>query len=246
MPLPPVNPTPPAPKPCVLIPAYREEARIGAVVAETLLFCPDVIVIDDGSPDATADAARAAGATVLQHVRNKGKGEALFTGFQYAREHGFGLAITMDADGQHAPSDIPAFLKMYERTHVSCIVGSRMDDTATMPLVRRLTNRYMSYTLSRLMRQHVPDTQCGFRLYHLSVVPTEPPSKGAGRYAAESEILLHIALAGHSIGSVPIQTIYSDQHSKINPVADTIRFYRMLHRFKKIRRQARRGKKILP
>lgn len=248
MPLPPINPAPPAPRPCVVIPAFREEAMIARVVADTLPFCPDVIVVDDGSPDGTAEIARAAGATVLQHVRNQGKGMALFTGFQYAREHGFGLVITMDGDGQHAPADIPAFLAAYERTHVPCIVGSRMDDTSSMPWLRRVTNRYMSHSLSRLMRAHVPDTQCGFRLYHVSVLPTEPPSASSRHFAAESEVLLKIALAGHAVGSVPIQTIYSadtTHSSKIRPLADTFRYYRMLRQFKKLRRNILRKQETL-
>ena len=246
MPLPPINPPPSPPRPCVVIPAYREEDAIASVVAECHQFCPDVIVIDDGSPDATADRARAAGATVLQHVRNQGKGMALHTGFEYARAHGFGLVITMDADGQHAPSDIPAFLAAYERTRVPCLVGTRMADTASMPWIRRMTNRYMSHTLSRLMRCHVPDTQCGFRLFRADILPDAPPSADARRFAAESEILLRIALAGHPIGSVPIQTIYAAETSKIHPLSDAIRFYRMLHRFKKLRREIERQKDALP
>lgn len=103
-------PKPPL-KSCILIPAYREEAHIAPVVREVLDYCSDVIVIDDGSPDETAKMATAAGATVLAHVRNQGKGAALQTGFDHAREQGFDLAITLDADGQHAPSDIPAFFR---------------------------------------------------------------------------------------------------------------------------------------
>ena len=224
-------------KTCILIPAYNEEKRVGAVVREVLEYCPDVIVVDDGSPDDTDKIAAEAGAIVLEHVRNQGKGAALQTGFDYAREHGYDLAITLDADGQHAPSDIPAFLQAYERTHSPVLVGNRMGDVAAMPRLRRFVNRFMSDLLSRVMGQHVPDSQCGFRLYHRSAFPAGPYDADSQRYAAESEILLRLALEGRKIGAVTIQTIYGDEKSKVRPLADTLRFFRMLRRFKKIKKE---------
>ena len=224
-------------KVCVLIPAYREERRIGAVVREVLDYCSDVVVIDDGSPDDTAKAAAEAGATVLEHVHNQGKGAALQTGFDHARARGCDLAITMDADGQHAPSDIPAFLQAYERTHSPVLVGNRMNNVATMPPLRRFVNRFMSDLLSRVMGQHVPDSQCGFRLYHRSAFPEGPYDAHSKRFAAESEILLRLALQGRKIGAVAIQTIYGDEKSKVNPFTDTFRFFRMLRRFRKIKKE---------
>ena len=226
---------------CILIPAFREEKRIGAVVRECLEYCPDVVVVDDGSDDGTGQAAEAAGAHVVSQVQNRGKGEALRRGIQYAGEHGFDLVITLDADGQHAPSDIPAFLAAYERTGTRAIVGNRMGDTARMPWVRRATNRFMSSLLSGVMRCHVPDTQCGYRLYEKSTFPVFERMKDTRGYAAESEILLRLAMEGVKISAVTIQTIYGDEKSKVRPVRDTIRFFRMLHRFKKMRKQLERG-----
>lgn len=224
------------PRFCVIIPAYREEKHIGAVVREVLEYAEDVVVVDDGSPDDTAQEAERAGARVLAHVRNQGKGAALRTGFRHAAERGCELAITMDADGQHAPSDIPAFLAAYARTRCPAIVGNRMGDTRTMPWLRRKTNRFMSGLLSRTMGQYVPDTQCGFRLYHRDIFPLLV-REGSSRYDAESEVLLRISLEGRRIGAVAIQTIYGAERSKINPFADTLRFFRMLRRFRNIRRQ---------
>jgi glycosyltransferase involved in cell wall biosynthesis len=226
----------PAPKFCVLLPAYREAAHVGGVVREIKGYASDVIVIDDGSPDDTAGEAERAGALVLAHVRNQGKGAAIRTGIRHALEHGYDLALTMDADGQHAPSDIPAFLAAYARTRNPALVGNRMGDTSTMPWIRLRTNRFMSNLLSRVMGQYVPDTQCGFRLYDRSVFPLFEADNSA-RYAAESEILLRISLEGRKIGAVTIQTIYGTERSKVNPFTDTIRFFRMLRRFKKIRKQ---------
>ena len=229
--------TKPPLKTCILVPAYREEKHIAAVVREVLDYCPNVIVIDDGSPDETAQVAAAAGATVLEHVRNQGKGAALQTGFDHARTQGYDLANTLDADGQHAPSDIPAFLQAYERTHSPVLVGNRMGDVASMPRLRRFVNRTMSALLSRVMGQHVPDSQCGFRLYHRSAFPQGLPDAASRRYAAESEILLRLALQGRKIGTVTIQTIYGQEKSKVNPLTDTFRFFLMLRRFKKIKKE---------
>ena len=224
---------------CVLIPAFKEEARIASVVREVREYCPaaEIVVIDDGSPDHTDAVAAAAGATVLEHVHNQGKGAALQTGFDYAREHGYDLALTLDADGQHAPSDIPAFLQAYERTRNSVLVGNRMGNLAAMPRLRRFVNRFMSDLLSRQMGQYVPDSQCGFRLYHRSAFPEGLQDPASRRYAAESEILLRLALRGVKIGAVAIQTIYGTETSKVNPLTDTFRFFRMLRRFKKIKKE---------
>lgn len=224
-------------KVCVLIPAYNEAKHVGAVVREVLEYCPDVVVIDDGSPDETDRVAAEAGATVLEHVHNQGKGAALQTGFDYARANGYDLAITLDADGQHAPSDIPAFLQAYERTHSPVLVGNRMGNVADMPWNRRFVNRFMSDLLSRVMGQYVPDSQCGFRLYHRSAFPEGPYDAHSQRFAAESEILLRLSLQGRKIGAVTIQTIYGDEKSKVNPFFDTIRFFRMLHRFRRIKKE---------
>lgn len=210
----------------VLIPAYHEGGRIGAVVREVLPFCARVVVVDDGSADDTAAAAREAGATVLVHACNQGKGAALQTGFDYAREQGAAFVLTMDGDGQHAPADIPGFLAAFARGDAKVLIGNRMEDPKAMPFVRRMTNRFMSWLLSRKMGQRVPDTQNGFRLYRTDVLPDM--SGGEARFAAESEILLILARHGVRIGSVPVRIIYGDERSKIRPVRDTLRFIRML------------------
>lgn len=220
---------------CVIVPAFREERRIGDVVKAIREQCPDVIVIDDGSDDATARCAEEAGAMVIRHPQNMGKGVALNSGFQYAREKGFHVAITMDADGQHHPSEVPKFIEAYVRTGIPVLVGNRMWDTKDMPLVRRLTNRFMSWMLSRVMGQYVPDTQCGFRLYRCDVIPFVVAE--SERFAAESEILLHIARRGIRIGDVRISTIYGEEKSKVNPFSDTIRFFSMLLKYRGRMRQ---------
>ena len=220
-------------KVCVLIPAFREKGRIGSVLRRVMDHVPDVVVIDDGSGDGTAAEAEALGVVLLQHRENKGKGMALNTGFAYAREQGFDVAITLDGDGQHNPDDVPRFLEAYRRTGIPILIGNRMKDTVRMPMVRRWTNRFMSWLLSRELRQFIPDTQCGFRLYACDILPNKPVQ--SERYAAESEILLHLADRGIRMDSVPVTTIYRDERSKINPLTDTIRFFKMLWRHRRAR-----------
>jgi glycosyltransferase involved in cell wall biosynthesis len=216
---------------CVLIPAYKEEERIGTVVRDVLKQCPNVVVVDDGSPDKTADAARSAGATeVLVQNPNRGKGAALNLGFKHAQEKGYEFVITMDGDGQHAADDIPAFIDAYY-SGVPVIIGNRMSHASNMPLVRRVTNRFMSWLISRKMGQSVPDTQNGFRLYKTAVIPEMQTEYQ--RFAAESEILLELAANGVKMGAVPIKVIYRDEKSRINPIKDTWRFFQMLRDWEK-------------
>lgn len=232
-----MNETVPVSNPCprfaVVIPAYCEADRIGPVIESVRLQGVHVIVVDDGSPDETAAVARSAGAEVIRHSKNRGKGQALQTGFRRAAELGCEAVITMDADGQHDPAEIPQFLEAYQRTRIPVLIGNRMWNQRGMPLVRRLTNRFMSWLLSREMGQYLPDTQCGYRLFQtdlLRFVETE-----SDRFAAESEILLRLAARGLRMDSIRIRTIYGTERSKIRPVADTIRFWRMLRRWRRSR-----------
>ena len=224
-------------KGCVIIPAYMEQRKIHEVVSRILKYIRHVIVIDDGSLDRTAEEAANAGAIVKRHKRNMGKGVALATGFQYARDNQFDFLITMDADGQHDPADIPRFIEAYVRTGIPVLIGDRMGNMSEMPVIRKWTNRLMSWYLSRAMNQYIPDTQCGFRLYRCGVIPFILAD--AKRHAAESEILLHVVARGIQIGSIPIAVIYSDEKSKINPFKDTLRFFLMIHRYHHSKRQIR-------
>lgn len=220
---------------CVLMPAYNETGHIGHLIRQALQYCGNVALIDDGSTDGTDREAEAAGAVVLRSERNMGKGAALNLGFQYARDKNFHAVITMDSDGQHRPEDIPKFIEAYKRTGIPVLIGNRMATPESMPRIRKWTNRYMSWLLSRVMNWYVPDTQCGFRFYRADLVPFL--STEEERFAAESEVLLQIAHRAIRIGSVRIQTVYSGSKSHIKPIGDTIRFYRMLRRYKKKRRK---------
>ncbi len=224
-----------------VIPAYHEGRHIANVVRTARACGITVLVVDDGSADDTAAKAEAAGARVVRHETNRGKGSALTTGFSWALEHDANAVITLDADGQHDPQEIPSFIEAYERTGFPVLVGNRLWNPEGMPWIRRWTNRYMSGVLSREMEQYVPDTQCGFRLYRCDLIPfVTAHSTG---FAAESELLLHIADRGIRIGAVRIRTIYRDEKSRIKPIRDTIRFYRMLAAHRNAHRMRRENQR---
>ena len=208
----------------VVIPCLNEAAAIASLVAEIRQRLPTVIVVDDGSSDATASLARQAGALVVQHEQPRGKGAALNSGCRHARELGFLWALTMDGDGQHAPGDIPALLSAAEKGEATLIVGNRMANPAAMPWLRRLTNRWMSRRLSRLTGRLLPDTQCGFRLFRLDA--WSALALHTTHFEIESEMLVKFIAAGHTIEFVPVQTIYKREQSKIHPLLDTVRWLR--------------------
>jgi glycosyltransferase involved in cell wall biosynthesis len=214
-----------------VIPAYLEEKHIADVVRRTLEQLDSVLVIDDGSADATAATARNAGAEVIVHPQNLGKGESIKTGLRHWLERNFIYAVVLDGDGQHLPEEIECFLEAASSTRAELLLGTRMRDVREMPLVRRLVNRYMSNKISRLCGQSISDTQCGFRMVHRSLIPDL--LGGAERFDYETEMLILASRKGCRIESVPITTVYSDEVSSIHPVRDTIRFFKLIRRYKK-------------
>jgi glycosyltransferase involved in cell wall biosynthesis len=188
----------------------------------------DVLVVNDGSTDGTTQAARAAGAEVVEHSRNMGKGAALKTGFDYALEHGYEAIIAMDGDEQHDAATIPSFIKALESGEWDIVVGSRMGEVRDMPGIRIWTNQTTSRVISRLARQDIPDSQSGYRIIRTTVL--EGMELVTRCYDTESEILIRAGRRGFRIGSIPIESIYTDGISHINPVIDTLRFLRLIWR----------------
>jgi glycosyltransferase involved in cell wall biosynthesis len=225
----------PAGRFCVVLPAFREARTIRSIVERILALPLPVVVVDDGSDDQTAIEAESAGAIVVRHSVNRGKGVALTTGFRWAHANGYEAAVTLDSDGQHDPGEIPHFIEAYQRTGIPVLIGNRMWNPVGMPWLRRWTNRTMSWLLSREMKRYVPDTQCGYRLIRCDLVPFV--AARSERFAAESEILLRMAERGIRIDSVRIKTIYGEEKSRINPFSDTIRFIRMLWAYRRSRRR---------
>jgi glycosyltransferase involved in cell wall biosynthesis len=213
----------------VVIPCFNECASITALVAATRQYLPRVMVVDDGSTDDTAILAKAAGAVVVSHERNLGKGAALRTGLSLALMQGFEWAVTLDGDGQHAPEDLPALLRCAKQTGALLVIGNRMDNAHAMPWLRRLVNRWMSRKLSQRVGQQLPDTQSGFRLIHLGSWAALPLM--TERFEVESETLMAFLAAGCQVEFVPIQVIRSQRRSRIHPVADSLRWLRWWRNF---------------
>lgn len=216
-----------------VIPAYNEQTHIGEVVLRTRAQLDHVLVVDDGSNDKTAERARAAGALVIAHPQNRGKGEAIKTGLRYWLDRGIEFVIILDSDGQHRPEEIDRFLAIAMLSQKpKLVLGNRMNNVSRMPYVRRLVNRFMSWEISRLCRQTIPDTQCGFRMLHRDLIPDL--LGGAARFDYETEMLFIASRKGFRIYSVPISTVYSDEVSSIHPVRDTVRFFKLIQRYRRL------------
>jgi len=213
-------------KVCVLIPSYNEAKTIGHLVMELRAKGLPVYVVDDGSSDKTAKMARAEGAVVVKHKKNMGKGASLREGFRHILKRGYEAVIVMDADGQHCVSDIGNFIDRMRQTDADIVIGNRMQDVSSMPLERLHTNRFMSRLISMVAGQHVPDSQSGFRLIKREVL--EKIQLKSSNFEIESEMIIKASRAGFKIDSVGIKTIYQGGVSRINPVVDTLRFFRFL------------------
>ena len=213
-------------KTLVAIPAHNEARTIADLVMNIIELGHDVIVIDDGSIDETAILAKTQGAQVISTHQKSGKGNALRLAFAYAVKHDYEVVITLDGDGQHSPPDISHFLESYQKSHADIVNGNRMENPLGMPLVRKWTNRFMSWLISMICKQRILDTQCGFRLISTKVLAAVDLT--CNSFEIETEILIKASKKGFRITSVPIQTIYRDEVSKIQPVRDTLRFIRYI------------------
>ena len=211
-----------------VIPARDAAGTVGAVVRGLRQAVPglSVLVVDDGSVDATGEAARDAGANVVRHDVNQGKGAALQTGFDEALRRGAEGVLALDADGQHDPAVAPRLIA--ELTRADLVIGSREGDRTGMPWLRRATNDVTTWFVSRLAGQRVPDSQSGYRAIRASVLRAVRPE--SRRFEYESEFLIGAARAGFKIGQAPIPTLYNAPGSHIHPVRDTIRFIRLVWR----------------
>jgi glycosyltransferase involved in cell wall biosynthesis len=217
-----------------LIPAYEEGPRIGKVVELARRFL-EVVVVDDGSSDDTADRAEAAGATLIRQAPNAGKGAALRTGFRHALEAGAPAVVTLDADGQHDPAEIPRFLERFETRRAELIIGQR--DFRSMPPVRRLSNAVGGLVLAGALGRSVPDNQSGYRLIGRTLMRALLDSDESG-FEFEVEMIARCIALGLPIDAVPIRTIYAGEPSHIRPWRHFTEFVRIS---RKARRVARGG-----
>jgi glycosyltransferase involved in cell wall biosynthesis len=180
-----------------------------------------VLVVDDGSSDGTGRVAERCGADVVRHAVNRGKGAALLTGFQWALERGYQGVVTLDADGQHDPSEIPDFLAAQASTGADLVIGRR--DFSLMPFPRSVTNPFGSWLLTIVLGQPIHDNQCGFRLYRRSVL--ELADDEAIGFEFEVDIIVEAVLAGRKLAWVDVSTIYdTGKVSYFHPVKDSAHF----------------------
>ena len=214
---------------CVIIPAYEAAKTIGELVGRVVSQGLAVIVVDDGSRDATASIASGGGAVVISHLRNEGRGSALRTGFAHALRARYDGVVTMDSDGQYDPSEIRELVGLGERQHAGLVLGNRMANGIVMPAGWRWTNGFLSWIISGLIRQPVPDSQCGFRFIRREVL--EQLSLRARCDELETELLLGAASRRWKIVSVPVRSVRTTgQRSHCKVLRDTARFLGVIAR----------------
>ncbi len=207
-----------------LIPAYNEASRIASVVTGACVYLP-VWVVDDGSTDDTAARAEEAGARVLRQVANQGKGAALRSGFRRALVEGCEAVLTLDADGQHDPAEIPKFLQAFADRHADLIIGAR--DFREIPPVRRIANTLGRWSLSWALGRPVKDNQSGYRLISRRLVEVTLSSQEHG-FEFEVEMIVTCVQQGFVLDWVPIRTIYAGETSHINPWHHFVNFSRVV------------------
>ncbi len=206
-----------------LIPAYNAQRTIPGVVVAARQSIDPVVVIDDGSIDSTGDVARAVGAIVLRHDGNRGKGAALKTGFAWALESGFDAVVTLDADGQHLPGEIPKFVREWEVGGADLIIGGRSHLFMHMLPRRRNANRFSAWCISKCAGARVTDSQSGFRLYSANLL--RKIHFRTDGFDMESEAIVLAGKRGFRIVTIPIELGFVDgvATSHYKPLRDTLR-----------------------
>lgn len=210
---------------CV-IPAYNAENTIIELLEKLEKFCPkeDIVVVDDGSTDGTRGKVESKGVKVISHDRNKGKGAALKTGFDYAIRNNYDAIITIDADLQHPPEFIPKFVESAE--YADLVIGKRNIRLTNTPIDRYISNKLTSMLLSLILMKNIPDSQCGFRL--IKTDPLKNITLYSNKYELESEIIIKFVRNGYRVSFVDIPVIYKGERSSIRRVKDTIAFIRLI------------------
>ena len=210
----------------VVIPCYEGARSVGDVVRGARASGLPVVVVDDGSTDGSGAAAEAAGATVLRHPANRGKGAALASGFAYAKKLGADAVLTMDADGQHDPGEIGKLVAAHDRDPRALVVGVRSFAPEDMPRRSRVGNRISTWWISRYAGQRYTDTQSGFRVYPSALFDVRLKST---KFDTETELLLRAAKMKLPLVEVPIKTIYSADHeSHFHGFRDTLRVMKLV------------------
>jgi glycosyltransferase involved in cell wall biosynthesis len=215
---------------CILIPAYNTQETLGLVLRKIEPLGGDVIVVDDGSSDETKRVAAEHGVQLLEHPHNLGKGAALRTGFQYILQKDYEVVITLDADGQHDPGEIPALLKIFHSVKPDILIASRAAEFGKMTFLRRFWNRLGVRAVARRCHADITDSQSGFRLIRKGVL--KEVALSSSRFETELEFLIKACKKGFGVLSVPINTQKVDGtgSSHFRPVVDTWRVCKLFLR----------------
>jgi glycosyltransferase involved in cell wall biosynthesis len=208
-----------------VIPFFNESRTIYQIVNNTLKYVDCVIAVDDGSTDdSSSKIPEKKNITLLKMKVNRGKGFALREGLNEGVKKGFTQLITIDADLQHNPDEIPLLIP--ELNNFDIVIGNRLNNLVDMPLPRKMSNKITSFLLSLKTGKKIIDSQCGFRAYRAEVIKNVKTVKNG--YEAESEILIKASRKGYNIGFTDISTIYGNEESKISPVKTTFNFVKVL------------------
>jgi glycosyltransferase involved in cell wall biosynthesis len=215
----------------VLIPAFNAEYSLAELInrLRNAIGNVQIIVVDDGSTDRTNEVAASIGAIVFRHKKNRGKGAALQTGFDFLnKQTGIEFIVTIDADLQHQPEDIPKFLLVQQKTNADIVIGWRERIGTQMPVHRKLSNAITSVLVGMRTGVKIKDSQCGFRLIRSSVIEiVQLESTG---YEAETEFLIKAAHRGFKIEFVPVRTIYGTEKSYMTHWTTTVNFIKVILR----------------
>ena len=218
----------------ILIPSYNEGNRIGSVIKKCCSYSQDIIIVNDGSTDNTVEVLKEfenlknKKVIIITHPANKGKGEALKTGFSFIINNNYSGVITIDADNQHDTGQIIDFLNEIKKNEPDMIVGSRFSDTKGMPFIRRFVNYFTSWIISNIAGKKIEDVQSGYRFIKIDVLKNIKLE--TKNFDTEPEILMKAGWFNYKITNIPIKTIYHVEEFKshVNPVKDTIKFFKLV------------------
>lgn len=216
---------------CVIIPAFQASESLPTLIKQIQLIplSIKIIVVNDGSTDNTLDVlGKLSDIIVVNHQINLGKGAAIKSGIKKARKLGFQYAICIDSDLQHSPELIPDFIKSQSEADVSLVLGVRQFSREIMPFHRILSNTVTSFVVSIRIGKRVHDSQCGYRLIHISDIDIDQFNENGFQF--ETELLLKIISAGATFKEIPINTIYNKSNSSINNAKDTLKFIKLFLR----------------
>jgi glycosyltransferase involved in cell wall biosynthesis len=217
----------------ILIPAYNEGNYIKQVIEKCSVYGMDIIIVDDGSTDSTAAIVRSLMPAIgnrlklIIHPSNRGKGQALITGFSHIMEKDYMGVVTIDADGQHDTREIKKFIEIIKNEDPDLVIGSRLGNTAGMPFLRLATNIFTSWIISKIAGKKISDVQSGYRYLKTSAI--KKIKLITGNFDTEPEIVMRAGWYNMKILNIPIKTIYhKDFISHVNPIKDTLKFFKLI------------------